>query len=387
MTSEAVVGLEFITEFSTGDEREAPLYHCSMEECREEQGDAETMKSHILSLRHKQSYVYSQTGSFLHTQTEIQQKVAELTSDYRRDYRQIRVQEDREAHRMIKNGRFRMIKHEADRNRNHRSRSRSRSRERKYKDVDGSYGDRQRDRKYGESSSREDEYYKRRYHDEHDRRGEERSYESGRRDRDRDRSYQGRGGGGGWDSWGRKRSPEVDRYDQERSYQRGGGGWDRKRSPDSVRYEQERSYRGSDGRRDGDRSRHDEGRERREREPEPKVERSPPPPLQSRDVLRSREEAEVSSTVTTLEEEEVKRLHNKVAETVMMTMNQYWPGAEEFIRGCQKIRTEEDYSRLAKQLSRDLREKIKDGIRLTLDHIEYIKINVESFFEKLPLVR
>ena len=104
-------------------------------------------------------------------------------------------------------------------------------------------------------------------------------------------------------------------------------------------------------------------------------------------MLRSREEAEVSSTVTTLEEEEVKRLHNKVAETVMMTMNQYWPGAEEFIRGCQKIRTEEDYSRLAKQLSRDLREKIKDGIRLTLDHIEYIKITVESFFEKLPLVR
>ena len=128
------------------------------------------------------------------------------------------------------------------------------------------------------------------------------------------------------------------------------------------------------------------------------MELSPPPPPQSRDVLRSREEAEVSSTVTTLEEEEVKRLHNKVAETVMMTMNQYWPGAEEFIRGCQKIRTEEDYSRLAKQLSRDLREKIKEsyrlyhgdsleGIRLTLDHIEYIKINVESFFEKLPLVR
>ena len=27
MTSEAVVGLEFITEFSTGDKREPPLYH------------------------------------------------------------------------------------------------------------------------------------------------------------------------------------------------------------------------------------------------------------------------------------------------------------------------------------------------------------------------
>ena len=49
-------------------------------------------------------------------------------------------------------------------------------------------------------------------------------------------------------------------------------------------------------------------------------------------MLRSREEAEVSSTVTTLEEEEVKRLHNKVAETVMMTMNQYWPGASGEVR-------------------------------------------------------
>ena len=128
------------------------------------------------------------------------------------------------------------------------------------------------------------------------------------------------------------------------------------------------------------------------------MELSPPPPPQSRDVLRSREEAEVSSTVTILEEEEVKRLHNKVAETVMMTMNQYWPGAEEFIRGCQKIRTEEDYSRLAKQLSRDLREKLKEsyrlyhgdslqGISFTLDFEEYIKTTIESYFEQLPVVR
>ena len=55
-TSEPVVGLEFITEFTTGDERDDPLYHCSMAQCLEEQGDAENMKSHILTLRHKQSY-------------------------------------------------------------------------------------------------------------------------------------------------------------------------------------------------------------------------------------------------------------------------------------------------------------------------------------------
>ena len=91
-------------------------------------------------------------------------------------------------------------------------------------------------------------------------------------------------------------------------------------------------------------------------------------------------------------------MHHRVGHVVMETMNKYWPGAEEFVRGCQKIRTGEDYSRLAKQLSHDLREKIKEGyqlyhrnsfrgIRFTLDHSEFIKINVESFFEKLPLVR
>ena len=109
-------------------------------------------------------------------------------------------------------------------------------------------------------------------------------------------------------------------------------------------------------------------------------------------------EAEVTSTVTTLEEEEVKRLHARVGQAVMKRMNKYWPGAEEFVRGCQKIETAEDYSKLARQLSRDLREKIKEsyrdyhrdsleGIRFTPDHEEYININVESYFEKLPLVR
>ena len=84
-------------------------------------------------------------------------------------------------------------------------------------------------------------------------------------------------------------------------------------------------------------------------------------------------------------------------EEVMTRMNKYWPGAEEF-EGSQKIKTEEDYSRLAKQLSRELREKIKEsyqhynrdsleGIRFTPDHAEYIKVKVESYFEELPLVR
>ena len=91
-------------------------------------------------------------------------------------------------------------------------------------------------------------------------------------------------------------------------------------------------------------------------------------------------------------------MHKRVAQAVMMRMNKYWPGAEEFVEGSQKIRTAEEYSRLAKQLSRNLREKIKEGyrlyhgdslegIRFTGDNDEYIRITVESYFEKLPLVR
>ena len=82
----------------------------------------------------------------------------------------------------------------------------------------------------------------------------------------------------------------------------------------------------------------------------------------------------------------------------MAVMNKFWPGADQFVRGCQKIRTTEEYSRLAKQLSRDLREKLIEsyrlyngdslqGISFTLEFEEYIKTTIESYFEQLPVVR
>ena len=43
----------------------------------------------------------------------------------------------------------------------------------------------------------------------------------------------------------------------------------------------------------------------------------------------------------------------------MSVMNKYFPGSEDFDMRLYKIKSAEDYSRLAKQLSCDIREKIK----------------------------
>ena len=85
-TSEAVVGLEYITEYHSGNPSDDPLYHCGLEACEDAQGDAEFMRDHILSNRHRQSFLEIKTGSFLKHQTEIQQvRSSSLTFKMRND--------------------------------------------------------------------------------------------------------------------------------------------------------------------------------------------------------------------------------------------------------------------------------------------------------------
>ena len=72
-SSEAVVGLEQVdyqvhclntaylhfttkvTEYRSGEAGEKPYYHCKLDECKDEQGNAEQMKTHLFTLRHKQA--------------------------------------------------------------------------------------------------------------------------------------------------------------------------------------------------------------------------------------------------------------------------------------------------------------------------------------------
>ena len=69
-TSEAVVGLKYITEYQSSRTGYSPMYHCSI--CDDIQGDAETMKNHILSLKHRQSFLEREMGSYLVHQVSIE---------------------------------------------------------------------------------------------------------------------------------------------------------------------------------------------------------------------------------------------------------------------------------------------------------------------------
>ena len=115
---------------------------------------------------------------------------------------------------------------------------------------------------------------------------------------------------------------------------------------------------------------------------------------------RIREEAvrvrSLSPVRISVEEDEVNRFHHKVGQAVMMVMNQYWPGAQEFT-GLRKIRSEEEYFNTARHLSNEIREKIKEGykafnrnslegISFTPDHALVIRTEVESFFEERPRI-
>ena len=43
-----------VTEYKSGEAGEKPYYHCKLEGCKDEQGNAEQMKTHLFTLRHKQ---------------------------------------------------------------------------------------------------------------------------------------------------------------------------------------------------------------------------------------------------------------------------------------------------------------------------------------------
>ena len=102
-----MVGLEHVTEYLSGNDKDKPYYHCDLEHCRDEQGDAEVMKNHMLTARHKQAWLEKIAGSFLKHQTEISQRIAEFTKDFRRDLRDMNVMTDRETWSKAREGRTR----------------------------------------------------------------------------------------------------------------------------------------------------------------------------------------------------------------------------------------------------------------------------------------
>ena len=65
------------------------------------------MKNHMLTARHKQAWLEKKASSFLKHLTEISQRIAEFTKDFRRDFRDMNVMTDREMWSKAREGRTR----------------------------------------------------------------------------------------------------------------------------------------------------------------------------------------------------------------------------------------------------------------------------------------
>jgi len=361
-TSEAVVGIEYVTEFRSGNKNDIPYYHCELSFCKDAQGNAESMKNHLLSLRHKQAFLEMKTGSFLKHQAEVSQRVAEFTKDYQRDFTKMREIVDRRKWSMVRDLDYRGsgersgVKREREYDRDdyeHRGRD-IKSEKRFYQDQTSSR----------ESSNRRG--YDRNDYDYRDRSFKTESYQDFQSS-SRDSLNQYR------DSY--SRNVDVDRH---RSLQR-------ESRENDARYPSESRHSDEDVEEIG-RNGNFENWKTAQIKVDKDADRA------STSVQNSREIS--TSSKSSSNADEIDRLHRKVAEKVMKVMNKYYPGADEFDRSLYKIGSPEEYSKLAKQLSHKLRNQIKesyeayhgtlDGILLTPDHVQSIKTEVDSYLEQMP---
>ena len=328
-TSEAVVGIEYVTEFKSGNKNDIPYYHCELSFCKDAQGNAESMKNHLLSLLHKQAFLEMKTGSFHKHQAEVIQRVAEFTKDYQRDFTKMREIVDRRKWSMVRDLDYKssnertMVKREREYDRDeyeHRGRD-IKSEKRFYQDY--------------QSSSRNSLNH---YRDLYSRNVDvDRQRSLGRESRENDARY-----------------PSESRHSDEDVEEIGRNGNFENWKTAQIKVDKD-------------------------------VNRA------STSVQNSREIS--TSSKSSSNADEIDRLHRKVAEKVMKVMNKYYPGADEFDRSLYKIGSPEEYSKLAKQLSHKLRNQIKesyeayhgtlDGILLTPDHVQSIKTEVDSYLEQM----
>lgn len=417
-TSEAVVGLEHITEYQSGRERDEPYYHCSLEHCKDEQGGAEMMKNHMLTARHKQAWLEKKTGSFLKHQTEISQRIAEFTKDFRRDFRDMKVVEDREMWWKAKEGRIRVERTEDIRVKTERfERKESSSHTESIKTYRKEYEERgepsKMERRQGYGRERGEEIIRDKYQDQR-REGSYEHYLDRKYSRTKAYIEKNCEDNARSDSKGRYRRSEYVRgiqedYRRSRSrspVERHARGWDYQRGIKSeYRDIEEHNYRNNqeDLARNNLRSNDDVEEVSRSgnfdnwRTATVKVDSAPDPDPSVASTSSKDKDVIATFSKERSVSEDVDRLHRKVANKVMKSLNKYYPGAEEFDPSQHKIGSPEEYSRLAKQLSHQLRRKIKEsyeayhstleGIQLTGDHEQFIRTEVECYFESVQRIR
>jgi len=365
ITSEPVVGLENITEYRSPNHT-TPYYHCDLEGCHDDQGRCDQIFKHMMSNRHKQSWLEAKTGIAPRHTTEITQKIAEYTKDYKRDYRVMKLVEDDEKWRLCKKSKIRSPRSRRISGSSHYHRDYHR-----VKEESSSSG-------YGRSRDR---------HSQHDDR-----WSSGV-DYDRRKSER-RPEEREWKRSGEEEEERLHEYVEDGERNRNSR--DRERRSDRAdRYVRE-SFKREEPVRSRSRERRDkEARERETREIEQRDRE-----MQIRDTRRNEATPVQEESRTNPEPdsglEEVLRLNKKVADTVKKRLNRYYAPLEDTEPENAKIASEHDYTKLAKKFSHDLREQIKDtyfqfnrcllGIKLTEDNKALINTVIDMHFDPLPVV-
>jgi len=370
-TREHIVGLEYVTELERGP-NDVRYYHCSLLECREEQGGPSHMAEHLQTLRHRQAWLQEVEGEYLPTMQELMQAIAKLRSNTSRDYRDMQTVKDPYLWRYARDGKLRWkdIKKEQKREEDYDQRSPERS------------GASRPSKEYGRNSNCFD-------------------YRGKSMEKDARSSYQESKDG---------RSSYPESKDARSIY----------RESDSPQHSDRTIHSSSsmtikrdlDAIRDNPSYDRSPKRVRRNSGDVEEVSRSGNFSNWRTEVIktdRSQNENSESSALSSGRlapsipgpsrpsvDDDVARLHKRVAEKVMKALNIYYPGANEFM-GETKIGSPEEYSHLAKKFSHQIRNSIKEsytafegsleGIRLTPDNEQYIRTEIDSYFESIDVIR
>jgi len=257
--------------------------------------------------------------------------------------------------------------------------SRHTHRERSYERSRSRYSEERDERRYSGESRRREEDFERREERRDEGRWRNESSGSSRRDFDDERS--GKEGGRSY-----KREHE-DEYEERRR---------------DVKRERDRSSGNEDRRQEGSKRRREEDVDIEEISREgnfsnwstatvkvdPRTDDGP-----STSTAKTVNPATVDRSV----EEEVQRVHKRVADSVMQVLNMYYPESKTFM-GEAKIVDPSVYSQMAKKYSHKLRNEIKEsyedfnhgsleGITFTPDNKDYIKNFMEAELDKMPVLR
>ncbi|XP_023331038.1 uncharacterized protein LOC111703357 isoform X2 [Eurytemora carolleeae] len=102
-----IVGFKYITEYCDDtNPNHNPLYHCSLRDCRNAQGDAEFMQRHMMKLIHRGSWVEATSGMYMARSEDVIAYVRNHSESLQGDYCKMNQVNNREKYLQCKDKRI-----------------------------------------------------------------------------------------------------------------------------------------------------------------------------------------------------------------------------------------------------------------------------------------